>query len=100
MASIIKPVFVILVCVCVYVLQCTRKGALDPFFTQLFESPRVVAAVGAGCSIASEALAEVAHYYNFSVVRKINPSVLIFLMLYKGQSTMVKVQRSKCKSVQ
>ena len=73
-------------------LQCTRKGALDPFFTQLFESPRVVAAVGAGCSIASEALAEVAHYYNFSVVRKINPSVLIFLMLYKGQSTKVKVQ--------
>jgi len=78
--------------VCVYVLQCTRKGALDPFFTQLFESPRVVAAVGAGCSIASEALAEVAHYYNFSVVRKINPSVLIFLICTK-----VRVQWSKYK---
>ena len=87
MPSIINPVFVILlcvcVCVCVCVLQCTRKGALDAFFTQLFESPRAVAAVGAGCSIATEALAEVAHYYNFSVVRKINPHFLSVVQMSK-----------------
>jgi len=57
------------VCVCVCVLmQCNRKQALDTFFLHLFNPPHEVAVVGAGCSVASEALAEIIPYYNLSMV--------------------------------
>ena len=57
------------VCLCVCVLmQCNRKQALDTFFLHLFNPPHEVAVVGAGCSVASEALAEIIPYYNLSMV--------------------------------
>jgi len=48
--------------------ECNRKQALDTFFLHLFNPPHEVAVVGAGCSVASEALAEIIPYYNLSMV--------------------------------
>ena len=49
-------------------VQCTRKGALSTFFTHLFEPPEEIAVIGAGCSVASEAVAEIVDYYNLTMV--------------------------------
>ena len=50
-------------------MQCNRTEALDGLFTQLNEPPgRKVALIGSGCSSATEATAEVSHYYNVAQV--------------------------------
>ena len=49
-------------------MQCHRTTALDSLFTQLREEPTKIAAMGAGCSVATEATAEVSHYYNITQV--------------------------------
>ena len=49
-------------------MQCHRTTALDSLFTQLREGPTKIAVIGAGCSVATEATAEVSHYYNITQV--------------------------------
>ena len=45
--------------------QCNRAAALDGLFTQLFETSRwKVALIESGCSVATEATAEISHYYD------------------------------------
>lgn len=49
-------------------LQCDPHEALDVFHLHLFAAEPLAAVIGAGCSEASEAVAEVAQYYNLSTV--------------------------------
>ena len=57
------------VCPVDFVSQCCRQQALDVFHSHLFNSTDPeVAVIGGGCSLASEALAEISQYYNMSVV--------------------------------
>ena len=52
--------------------QCNRTAALDGLFTQLFQPPQEkVALIGSGCSTATEATAEISHYYNITQVNRI-----------------------------
>ena len=49
--------------------QCNRTAALDGLFKQLFQPPQEkVALIGSGCSVATEATAEISHYYNITHV--------------------------------
>ena len=46
-------------------IQCNTTAALDGFFTQLLQPPQnKLALIGSGCSVATEATAQIAHYYN------------------------------------
>ena len=50
-------------------MQCDKKAALDGLFTQLFQPPQEkVALIGSGCSVATEATAEISHYFNITQV--------------------------------
>ncbi len=50
-------------------LQCDRKEALDVLHSELLESTAPdVAILGAGCSTATEAVAELAQFYSLPVV--------------------------------
>ena len=49
--------------------QCDRTAALNGFFTQLLQPPQnKLALIGSGCSVATEATAQIAHYYNITQV--------------------------------
>ena len=46
-------------------MQCNKTAALDGFFVQLLQPPQhKVALIGSGCSVATEATAQIAHYYD------------------------------------
>ena len=49
-------------------LQCDRHQALEVFHSYLFDNQPLAALIGAGCPLASEAVAEVSQYYNLSLV--------------------------------
>ena len=49
-------------------IQCNRTVSLRALHTQLFNPPTKIAAMGSGCSIATEASAEVSHFYNITQV--------------------------------
>ena len=51
-------------------MQCNRTHSLNAFFGEMRrEHPlQYVAVVGCGCSIATEPVAEVSHYYNIPMV--------------------------------
>ena len=57
-------------------IQCNRTAALDGLFKQLFQSPQEkVALIGSGCSVATEATAEISHYYNITHVSGKNTNI-------------------------
>ena len=45
-------------------IQCNRTVTLEGLFTQLNSSRQKVSLIGSGCSLATEATAEISHYYN------------------------------------
>ena len=50
-------------------MQCDHEIALDTYFDGIFsESPRKLAVVGCGCSVATEPVAEISHRWNISQV--------------------------------
>ena len=49
-------------------IQCNRTVSLRVLHTQIINSPTKIAAIGSGCSIATEASAEVSHFYNITQV--------------------------------
>lgn len=55
-------------------MQCDEKVALDELHSSLFGFPQrmnplgQVAIIGAGCSLATKAVAEISQYYNLTVV--------------------------------
>ena len=54
-----------------YIIQikCNRTIALNELFSSIYNSShRMVALIEAGCSIATEATAEISHYYNITQV--------------------------------
>ena len=51
-----------------HVMQCSRQVALSSFYTQMFQPPTKLGVIGSGCSVATEATAEVAYYFNLTQV--------------------------------
>ncbi len=51
-----------------FYMQCNRQTSHAAFFTQMFQPPVKLGIIGAGCSVATEAVAEVAYYYNLTQV--------------------------------
>lgn len=49
-------------------VQCERTTSLEALHAGLFEPPTKIAVVGSGCSVATEATAEVSHFYNITQV--------------------------------
>ena len=45
--------------------------ALDALFNQIIPGPVKIAVIGSGCSVATEATADISHYYNITQVRNI-----------------------------
>ena len=52
-----------------YTIQCNGTVALDALFNQLIPAPVKIAVIGSGCSVATEATADISHYYNITHVR-------------------------------
>ena len=53
-------------------MQCDETRSLSLFFATVAEAnPAVLGVLGAGCSVASEAVAQIIHHWNISQVRKI-----------------------------
>ena len=51
-------------------MQCHRGRSLDAFFDGIFaETPKKLALIGCGCSVATEPVAEISHQWNISHVR-------------------------------
>ena len=51
---------------------CNRTAALDSLFSRILDSSQqIIALIGAECSVATEATAEVSHYYNITQVEDI-----------------------------
>ena len=63
--------FIIMLSFHVYLvpLQCDRIMSLDSYFEQMNAGPVKVAWLGSGCSVATEATAEVSHYFNIAQVK-------------------------------
>ena len=63
-------------CMCI---QCNTTAALDGFFTQLTQPPQnKLALIGSGCSVATEATAQIAHYHNViqvAIARYLQPQI-------------------------
>ena len=57
-----------LLCAQLLCLQCSLVQALDQFIKQISEPPTKVAAIGAGCSLATEPTAEISHYWQIPQV--------------------------------
>ena len=50
-------------------MQCNRTRSLDLFFATVPQAtPPVLGLLGCGCSVASEPVAEIIHYWNISQV--------------------------------
>ena len=50
--------------------MCKRTSALDALFGQIFGSAhKIIALIDSECSMATEATAEISHYYNITQVR-------------------------------
>ena len=51
-------------------IQCERTPAIDQFFRQFSSNETTkIAAIGAGCGVATEAVAEISHYWQAPMVR-------------------------------
>ena len=51
-----------------FYVQCNRTLSFDALHSQILHEPKKVAIIGSGCSVATEAAAEVSHYYNITQV--------------------------------
>ena len=49
-------------------MQCDRTTSLDAFFEEVSLDPNDFAVIGCGCSDATEAVAEIVHYWNIPLV--------------------------------
>jgi len=50
-------------------MQCERTPAIDQFFIQFSSNETTkIAAIGAGCGVATEAVAEISHYWQVPMV--------------------------------
>ena len=49
--------------------ECSREAALQEFFGQMNSSRQILALIGLGCSLATEAIAEISQYYSLILVR-------------------------------
>ena len=49
-------------------MQCKRQKSYDAFFDGILSDPVKLAVVGSGCSVATEPIAEISHYWNISQV--------------------------------
>ncbi len=56
-----------------FYIQCSRGTSLDAFFRDFQSEPTNIALVGCGCSVATEAVAEISHHWNISQVHSILP---------------------------
>ena len=54
--------------------QCNHSVALKGFFQQIVPGPTKVAVIGAGCSVATEPVADISHFYNITHVSLYNTS--------------------------
>ena len=45
-------------------MQCDTKAALNAFHHQVFEEPTKIGVIGCGCSVSTEPVATISHYYN------------------------------------
>ena len=52
----------------IHLTQCNRTVSLGAFHTQIINPPTKIAAIGSGCSIATEPSAEISHFYNITQV--------------------------------
>ena len=48
--------------------QCNHTIGLKAFFEQILQEPKKMGLIGAGCSPASEPIADIIHYYNITQV--------------------------------
>ena len=67
-ASVSNSEIYTLLCAQLLCLQCSLVQALDQFIKQISEPPTKVAAIGAGCSLATEPTAEISHYWQIPQV--------------------------------
>ena len=49
-------------------IQCNREVALDAYFKQMKYPPVKVGWVASGCSLATQPIAELTHFYNITQV--------------------------------
>ena len=59
-------------------MQCNRTISLDAFFSHILYDETRIALLGSGCSVATEAEAEISHYYNLTQVNMNVPSTLLY----------------------
>ena len=71
-----------------HILQCNRTVSLKALHTQIINPPTKIAAIGSGCSIATEASAEVSHFYNITQVIISTSHIIIikFITLFQCQN--------------
>ena len=67
----------------IVMVQCSRQVALSSLHTQMFQPPTKLGVIGSGCSRATEATAESAHFFNLTQVSKTVMRILTGSYLYK-----------------
>ena len=70
--------------------QCKRTPAIDQFFRQ-FEANETtkIAAIGGGCGVSTEAVAEISHYWQVPMVRCNTIHVQIFHTMQRRSNFIV-----------
>ena len=53
---------------CIFLFQCNDSVATKAFLEQLLNGPAKLALIGAGCSLATEPVAELSSYFNITHV--------------------------------
>ena len=69
--------------------QCNRVAGLQEYFRMVNNPPVYIAAIGTGCSLSTEPIAELIHFWNLPLVRVIPTS--ISLQPYIGVGMNVKM---------
>ena len=53
-----------------FICQCNRQHSIKALFDQVpYSEPKRIALIGGGCSVATEAIAQVSYYFNITQVR-------------------------------
>ena len=52
-----------------FMWQCDHTAALEAFFKQVLNGPPKIALIGSGCSVSTEPVADISHFYNITQVR-------------------------------
>ena len=66
--------------------QCVRYQSHRTLFSQLRENRTKIAAVGSGCTLATEPAAEVSHFWNIPQVQHLVLSMLLVDFVLAGNS--------------